>query len=299
MIDYVLDNIKTDSCNNVKDSNKDIGERVKKYTLINNYFDNYLRVNKKIIAFDFMKYILIFSFIITYILNYIYIANITMKANIILTGTEFYKWISYYLVLHYYNLMNNLIGIFEEYANIQVSFLLNIVDINNHKLELELEIDTVIYIVAVFVFIYALLILKQYFSQKNLFNAGFIQYYIPIWATYSYLKRDSNQYIYIKLIPHQKNINMISNYSENALKHIFHLDNLTLEPKDKIDIHITPKALLGIYDYYLLTYTINKVKIKDIQVDVVSEVRERVEEIIENIEDNLEDNLSYLDNEKI
>ena len=294
MIDYVLDNINTDSCNNVKDSNKDIGERVKKYTLINNYFDNYLRVNKKIIVFDFMKFILTFSFIITYVLNYIYM-NISMKANVILTGTEFYKWISYYVVLYYYNVMNNLIGIFEEYSNIEASFLLNIIDIKNHKLNLSLEIDIVIYTVSVFVFIYGLLIVKQYFSQKNLFNAGFIQYYIPLWATFSYLNRDKNNYIFIKLIPHQKNINMISNYSENALKHIFNLENLTLEPKDKIDIHISPKTFLSVYDYYLLTYTINKVKIKDIQAELVLEVKERVEDLIENIEDNL----SYLDNEKL
>ena len=46
MLDKVEDTL-IDDVDNYKDTNKELGNRVKQYTLVNKYFDNFLRVNKK------------------------------------------------------------------------------------------------------------------------------------------------------------------------------------------------------------------------------------------------------------
>jgi hypothetical protein len=55
MLDKVEDTL-IDDVDNYKDTNKELGNRVKQYTLVNKYFDNFLRVNKKQFFMDIIFY---------------------------------------------------------------------------------------------------------------------------------------------------------------------------------------------------------------------------------------------------
>ena len=260
MIDNLLDNVSIEDNAKIKDTNKQMGERVKRYTLINKYFDNYLRFNKKQVISDFFKYLLLGSLLITYILNKLFL-NLSIKENLQLIVNEYGKFFSYVLV--------KIVNQFTDKLNI---LLIDILELTNNKIEVQkfeynptLELDQVFIGVSILLVFYFILIIYQYLIQRDLFNATFTNYYVPLWGLYHYNKRNKNKYFYIRLIRHQKQLNIISTYSKNILKNLFDLEDLEFNPKDKIDIELIPKKLFQFYDYYLITYSINNEKQNTLQ----------------------------------
>lgn len=255
MIDNFLDNVSIQDNGKVKDTNKEMGERVKRYTLINKYFDNYLRFNKRQVMTDFVKYLLLGSLFITYLLNKLFL-DLSIKENLKLIVDEYAKLFSYIATKTFNQLADKLNILF-----------IDILELTNNKIEIKnfeykptLELDQVFIGVSILLVIYFTMIIYQYLIQRDIFNATFTNYYVPLWGLYHYNQRNKNKFFYIRLIRHQKQLNIISTYSKNILKNLFDLEGLELDKKDKIDIELTPKKFLWFYDYYLMTYSINNQK---------------------------------------
>jgi len=108
--------------------------------------------------------------------------------------------------------------------------LIDILELTDNKIEVrtieynpKLELDQVFIVVSIVLVIYFTLIIYQSLIQRDLFNATFTNYYVPLWGLYHYNKRNINRYFYIRLVRHQKQVNIISTYSKNILKNLFTL----------------------------------------------------------------------------
>lgn len=293
MIDNIVDSAASGFEENVlKDNNKEIGQRVRKYTLVNIFFDNYLRVNKSMFITFYLKYLIIFTFLIDYIYNKLFL-KLPTKENLNMILNDYISFIFHigtYIFSSFFEKVNFLLIEILNIRNFEMYY------VNIYPLKMQVVNIITMYIITITIFIYYILIFYQYLTQRDLFNATFTQYYVPLWCLYIYSQRNKKHYIFIKLIKHQKQNNIISIYSENILKNIFNLENIELDKKDKIDIHLTPKKLFLIYDYYKLTYTINRTKINDLKTSNVEQevLKEVIEEVRNEPSNNLE--LDYLDN---
>ncbi len=288
MLDNFLDNVSIEDNSKIKDSNKELGERVKKYTLINKYFDNYLRFNKKQVIFDFLKYLLIGSLFITYILNKI-ILNLSIKENLLLIIEEYSKLFSYIFIKTFNSFAEKLNILFIEILEITT----NKIQIKDFIYSPNLELEKVFIGVSILLVLYFSLIIYQFLIQRDLFNSTFTNYYVPLWSLYFYKTRNKTKHFYIRLIRHQKQVNVISSYSKQILKNLFDMENLTLGEKDKINIELSPRKFLGFYDYYLLTYSINN------QNQNKQQIEEIKGEIMEKIDNSQINELELLDLETL
>lgn len=290
MIQELLDNATNEETSKVEDSNKKIGERIKRYSLVNNYFDNYLRVNKKRFFYDYVKYTFIYSFIAIVVL-YMTFSNKSFGDIIRLVLNEYMQMFKY-AGISILNSVNSEVNIvLKEFANfndIQIPIFKN-------ELRTSFTLEIIVSVITIFVLIYFLVILYQYLIQRDLFNSTLTQYYVPIWGIFFYFNRDKNHYIYVKLIKHMKQNNIISIYSNQILRNIFHLDKHKLKKNDKVEIDLIPKKFLGFYDYYILTYTINKEDISNLKkTNEDQKTKETIKKVKDNIDNELD--LSYLDN---
>jgi hypothetical protein len=71
---------------------------------------------------------------------------------------------------------------------------------------------------------------------------------------------------------------------------------MKLNSNDKVEIDLIPKKFLGFYDFYILTYNINKQNVKEI--DKQRKEEKTIKETIKKTKDNIDNelDLSYLDN---
>lgn len=283
MIQELLDNGTNEENSKVEDTNKKVGQRLKRYTMINSYFDNYLRLNTKRFYYDFVKYTFVYTFIFIMFL-YMTFTTKTFKEIFTIVLNEYGEMFKY-ITLSIMNKVNT------ELNEVLKDFML----INDFKIPIyknvirtSFTLEVIVSIIGILVLLYFLLILYQYLIQRDLFNSTLTQYFVPLWGLYFYYKRDTNKYIYVKLIKHMKQNNIISIYSNQILKNIFNLENIS--NKEKLEIELTPKKFLHIYDYYILTYTINKNS-------VVKKEETKEKETIKKVKDNLDNelDLGYLD----
>jgi hypothetical protein len=283
MIQELLDNGTNEEHSKVEDSNKKIGQRLKRYTMINSYFDNYLRLNTKRFYYDFVKYTFIYTFIFIMFL-YMTFSTKTFKEIFIIVLNEYGEMFKY-LILSIMNKVNiELNEVLKDFMLVK-DFKIPIYE---NVIRTSFTLEVIVSIVGILVLLYFLLILYQYLIQRDLFNSTLTQYFVPLWGLYFYYKRDTNKYIYVKLIKHMKQNNIISIYSNQILKNIFNLEEIS--NKEKIEIELTPKKFLHIYDYYILTYTINKNS-------VVKKEETKEKETIKKVKDNIDNelDLGYLD----
>lgn len=294
MIQELIDNASNEDNSKVEDSNKHIGQRIKRYSLVNNYFDNYLRLNKKRFFYDYVKFTFIYSFV-GIVFLYMTFSKKSFGDIIRLVLNEYMQMFKY-AGISIYNSINKEINIvLKEFANFNELQL----PIFKNELRTSFTLEIIIGVITIFVLIYFLVILYQYLIQRDLFNSTLTQYYVPIWGIPFYFNRDKNHYIYVKLIKHMKQNNIISIYSNQILRNIFHLDKHQIKKNDKVEIDLIPKKFLGFYDYYILTYTINKEDISKLKKEKnTNEAEKTIQHTIKKVKDNIDNelDLSYLDN---
>lgn len=284
MIDQVLDTI-TES-DTVKDKNKQLGERVRKYTLITKYFDNLLRVNYKLMVKDYVILNFMLMIAATYfynklILDFTYQENITiLKDNLIYIGVYVYTELLNSKVI---SLLNDffIIGgidyqqdkIKETYTGIKRTFL-------------DPNIIYFYFIIIIVMTIYFISIYYQYFSQKQLFNSGVVNMFIPKVFLFNFFRRTQNKYMYMKLIKHQQNKTIYTSSHELFIRNIFFEKGFRID--SKIHLILEPKRFLYFYDYIKVYYTLmdkNNKKIEEVKKEKIEQMKkEKIEQLKQNTE---------------
>lgn len=324
MIDTIIDN--TTNIDEYKDKNTQQGQRIRKYTNINKFFDNYLRVSYKLMIRDYIFLVISLTLIFMFSYNK-FINGVDELTNI--------NDIKQDLIIMFEVAIPNYLNGFIDKINFAVDMtnIGQIRHIEHFKVDLETYVInyTIFYYIAVICLIVSIkfiLILYQFYTQKILFNSSLITYFIPHIFLYHFFNRyngvKGNNYIYIKLIKHQQNKNIMTNSYDKIVRNIFSNDNIDLDTK----IHLIeePKKFLFIYDYIKLSYKLQdnktkefkeivkpppaKVKNKKVNTDkktavekvntkisenTIQEIKNNQEELLQNLEDNDIKELEILD----
>jgi len=281
MIDKVEDSL-LERFEDLTDSNSQMNNRVKLFTHVNRYFDNFLRVNKGLVVFDYFQYSALFILISLFYYNMISFSSISFMDNIKIMGEE----------IHIISM--NILSIFLESWSARINLFLETLEIPNYidlsfyplqPLELGSNYDipndfiAIMVIFNILLMMYFLLRGYQFYSQKQLFNATVLNMYIPLIFLYNFKQRNSKKFIFIRLLRHQKNKSIMTNQAKTIVSNIFELDQDTLTQKDKIEIVLKPLKLFQLWDYYELSFTINDKNFK-------KEVEDKIEETINKVEDS-------------
>ncbi len=309
MIDKIEDSLLS-NVDNYEDKNNELGNRVKQYTLVNKYFDNFLRFNKQLIIRDIIIYTLIFSILLTIKISYFNLPKGTTTINILIDSWESWLEVVKYLGNLFLNSWGDRINIFLE--QMEVSQYLSFYPIQ--KIEIISHIPTyffnMIYFFEFLLFIYFCVVIYQYYTQKQLFNSTLLYMYIPKIFLIDFYYRDDLGYIYVRLLRHQKNKNIFSTQSKTIISNLFDIDLDSLNSKDKIELDLKPMKLFFLWDYYRLSYRINEVSSikedtnkklkKPTKKDIKNnDIEDRVSEVIEKVEDSNNSELELLELEKL
>lgn len=292
MIDNLQDTL-TENINQVNDTNNELHTRVKQYQMINRYFDNFLRFNKKMVAFDFVRYYLIFVLIGLINYNLFVYDNLTFKTLIEIMSNQILDLLAFvqeYLINSHGSKINALI------EQLEIGHYLKFYPLQKVDLTKDIEIPFLftiyLYLLIGLLVFYYLIVIYKYYSQKHLFAASITFMHIPIIFLYSFYKREKG-FFYLKLIKHQKNKNIFPTMSKMIISNLFDLE---LDPNAKVEIIFTPRKLFYFYDYIEVSYIIDKKSSKQF---FNENIENKLDEIKENIDNSNSKELEFLDLEAL
>lgn len=309
MLDKVEDSLLS-NVDNYEDKNNELGNRVKQYTLVNKYFDNFLRFNKRLIISDTIIYTLIFSLLFVIKISWYNLPKGTTAIEILKDSIDSWFEVVKYLGNLFLNSWGDRINILLE--QLSISNYLSFYPIQ--KVEIIYNIPNYffngIYFFWFCLFTYFILVIYQYYTQKQLFNSTMLNMYIPkIFLNVFYYRNDLG-YIYVRLLRHQKNKNIFTTQSKTVISNLFDIDLNSISSKDKLELDLQPMKLFYMWDYYKLSYRINEVSsikdntdkktIKQSKKDIKdNDTEDRISEVMEKVEDSNNKELELLDLEKL
>ena len=255
MIDDITQNL-SENLGHTEDANKDLGNRVKAFSKINRWTDNFLRIDIKLMIVDFIRMFIVFTFIgLLYYNNYT-TKNLTIKGNFIQIGEQLSyisKQVNIIFINNYSQKVNILIEQFE-LENVLSFYPIEKIDMIADESIIDKPLLYYMYFVLIGLIIYFLLIFYQYYAQKNLFASTLLNMKVDLIMLPFFFQRNTNGYFFIRLIRHQRQKNVFSSLSQLIVSNLFNLKELNED--DKLDVKLVPKKIF-LYDYIELSYTLN------------------------------------------
>ena len=256
MIDEIKDNL-TSNIGNIDDQNKNLNTRVKAYTKINRWTDNFLRFDFKLVVSDFFRMLIVSTFICLLYYNKYHEPDITIKENIFKIGEQT-SYTANQVNIHFINNYSSKINLFIEELELQsmISFY-PIKKVEIEDIHVDMVENTIFYFmypISVILVLYFLLIFYQYYAQKNLFAATLLNMKVDLILLPFFYYRNKNGYLYIRLIRHQKQKNVFTSLSHLVVSNLFNLKELNED--DKLEVKFIPKKVF-LYDYIEISYTLN------------------------------------------
>lgn len=308
MLDKIEDSLLS-NVDNYEDKNKELGNRVKQYTLVNKYFDNFLRFNKKLIFSDIIIYTLIFTMLLIIKISYYNLPKGTAAIDVLIDSWESWLEVVKHLTNLFLNSWGDRINTFIE--NIGIGQYLSFYPIEKVNTTVEIPnyfINSILFF-ELLLFIYFGIVIYQYYTQKQLFNSTMLYMYVPKIFLNTFYHRNDLGYIYVRLLRHQKNKNIFSTQSKTIISNLFDIDLDSLNSKDKIELDLKPMKLFFMWDYYRLSYRINEVSsIDNINNKPIKKtekntndinIEDRINEVSEKVEDSNNSELGLLELEKL
>lgn len=253
-----------------KDKNSMLGNRVKQFQNINNYFDNFLRINKRKFATDLFRIPLLLS-LGTQILIMTLFYSYNFLDALIITLNE-YSNICLNIVEHFFNSENTIPSKIFEFLNVFVE---------KRNLDLKTNVDPKTYYILIFSFIITLIhhifVVLQYYAQKYLFAATFTNIFIPKIFIFKFLKRRENKTFFVRLVRNQKNKNIYTSMTDIVIRNMFLIQKEEAQKKLSLEIH--PKVFLFFYDYIEIEYKEEEEKPKK---QNTKDINNKIDEALDN-----------------
>lgn len=299
MIDDISNNL-SQNLDHFTDKNQEIGNRVKVFTKVNRWMDNFLRVDFKLIVFDFFRMLIVFTFIgLLYYNNYNSKEDLTIKDNIVKIGTQVSNLAIYTNEIFLNNYSQKINTLLEQ---LEVHHYLSFYPIEKVEASKDLKIDKVIlyyiYFIVFGLVVFFFLIFLQYYSSKVLFASTLMNMYVPLIFLPTFYKRHKQGYILIRLIRHQKQKNIYSSLSHLVISNLFHLTNLNED--DKLEVQFKPKKFF-LYDYIDLSYTINSQtsKVQPKSNTDIEKINNKIDAVFETVENSNNSELELINLEEL
>ncbi len=288
MLDDITQNL-SDNLGHTDDANKDLGNRVKVFSKINRWTDNFLRIDIKLMIVDFIRMFIVFTFIgLLYYNNYT-TKNLTIKGNFIQIGEQLSyisKQVNIMFINNYSQKVNTLIEQFE-LKNVLSFYPIEKIDMVADDSIIDKPLLYYMYIVLIGLIIYFLLIFYQYYAQKNLFASTLLNMKVDLIMLPFFFQRNTNGYFLMRLIRHQKQKNVFSSLSHMVVSNLFNLKELNED--DKLEVKFVPKKWF-LYDYIELSYTLNsqtsKVKKTKPTKNDIEKINNKIDEVLEQVENS-------------
>jgi hypothetical protein len=307
MIDDITQSLST-NLGHTEDANKNLNSRVKVFSKINRWTDNFLRIDIKLMIVDFIRMFIVFIFIgLLYYNNYT-TKNLTIKGNFMQIGEQLSyisKQVNIIFINNYSQKVNTLIEQFE-LENVLSFYPIQKIDMVADESIIDKPLLYYMYFVFIGLIIYFLLIFYQYYAQKNLFASTLLNMKVDLIMLPFFYNRNKNGYFYMRLIRHQKQKNVFSSLSQLIVSNLFNLKELNED--DKLDVKLVPKKWF-LYDYIELSYTLNsqtsKVKKEPKKTNKnkekidIEKTNNKIDEVLEQVENSNNSELELINLEEL
>ncbi len=251
MIDNIMDSAGADTTKKI--DNKEQGTRVKKYAAVPNglFFDNYLRYKISDIYRMILKYFVLLTLLIIVIGN-TYNADFSENSqNQVIKNVK--NDLEYIFLVSLNKIASNYAG---NINNITILISDSIPQLEVPEMDLHFSNELITFWILLSLVLGGRILISIYMlmAQRAIFSLGIVHWYVHPFLLINYFLRNKNQYMYLKVVPHQKVSNLATTIYQDLVMTFFNED---IDPiTQKVVVKTSPKDFLNIWHFIKLEYQI-------------------------------------------